>query len=107
MATNKASEIKSTSNRPKRKRIVFTFHSPEAHNVALVGDFNNWDYTKTMKKDKDGNWKARLDLEPGRYEYRYLVDGEWQNDPECQKLQTNQFGTQNCILEVSNLQEKR
>ncbi|MEW6381991.1 MAG: isoamylase early set domain-containing protein [bacterium] len=101
MATNKSSSTtKTADNRPKRKRVYFTFHSPEAHNVSLVGDFNNWDYTQSMKKDKDGNWKARLDLEPGRYQYRYLVDGEWRNDPQCTKFEPNQFGTENCILEV-------
>jgi 1,4-alpha-glucan branching enzyme len=100
MATNKSSATKSGTNRPKRKRIFFTFYSPDAQNVALVGDFNNWDYTKSMKKNKDGNWTTRLDLEPGKYEYRYLVDGEWQNDPQCQNFAQNQFGTQNCILEV-------
>lgn len=103
MATNKSSETKSvTTSSPKRRRVTLTFHSPEARNVALVGDFNNWVPTKSMKKDKDGNWKARLELEPGKYEYRYLVDGEWQNDPQCQSVTQNQFGTQNCILEVSN-----
>jgi len=102
MATNKPSAAKDAVKSPKRKRVTLTFYSPDARNVALVGDFNNWDYTKTLKKDKDGNWKARLELEPGKYEYRYLVDGEWQNDPQCHNFAPNQFGTQNCILEVSN-----
>ncbi|MCL6584812.1 MAG: isoamylase early set domain-containing protein [bacterium] len=108
MATNKSSlsssksASKTTTNRPKKKRVIFTFYSPQANNVSLVGDFNNWDYTQSMKKDKDGTWKAKLELEPGRYEYRLLVDGEWQNDPNCHNLVPNQFGTQNCILEVSN-----
>ena len=102
MATNKPSAAKSVTNQPKRRRITLSFYSPEARNVALVGDFNNWDHTKSMKKDKDGKWIARLELEPGKYEYRYLVDGEWQNDPQCQSFTQNQFGTQNCILEVSN-----
>lgn len=89
-------------NQPRRKRVNFSFSAPEAQNVSLVGDFNNWDYTKTMRKDKDGLWKARVDLEPGKYEYRFLVDGEWQNDPNCQATQPNSFGSYNCVLEVSN-----
>ena len=97
-----SSTKKSNPVQPKRKRIFFSFLAPEAQNVSLVGDFNNWDYTKSMKKDKDGMWRARVDLEPGKYEYRYLVDGEWQNDPNCQSIQPNSFGTYNCIVEVSN-----
>lgn len=85
-----------------RKRVDFSFPAPDAQNVALVGDFNNWDYTNTMKKDKDGVWRVRIELKPGKYEYRYLVDGEWRNDPSCQKVQPNQFGTYNCVVEVSN-----
>jgi len=91
-----------TSLQPRRRRIVFSFSAPEAQNVSLVGNFNNWDYTKTMKKDKEGLWTSRVDLEPGKYEYRFLVDGEWQDDPKCQTRQANTFGTQNCILEISN-----
>ena len=90
------------SLQPKRRRIIFSFSAPEAQNVSLVGNFNNWDYTKTMKKDKDGLWTSRVDLEPGKYEYRFLVDGEWRNDPNCQTTQPNSFGTHNCILEISN-----
>jgi len=91
-----------TSLQPKRRRIVFSFSAPEAQNVALVGNFNNWDYTKTMKKDKEGLWTSRVDLEPGKYEYLFLVDGEWQDDPKCQTRQSNSFGSQNCVLEISN-----
>ena len=94
---------KSDNSTPiKRRRINFNFSAPEASNVVLVGDFNDWDYTKTMKKDKDGVWRARIDLHPGKYQYRYLVDGEWQNDPKCESLQPNEYGTYNCVVEVSN-----
>ena len=102
-ATNPApAKRRVTSLQPRRRRIVFSFSAPEAQNVSLVGNFNNWDYTKTMKKDKDGLWTSRVDLEPGKYEYRFLVDGEWQDDPKCQIRQENTYGTQNCILEISN-----
>ena len=97
-----AQPVPQPADQSKRKRINFAYAAPEAQNVSLVGDFNNWDYTKSMKKDKDGVWRARMDLKPGRYEYRYLVDGQWQNDPKCQSLQPNSFGTYNCVVEVPN-----
>ena len=101
-AKSAPAEKRTTSAQPRRRRIVFSFSAPEAQNVSLVGNFNNWDYTKTMKKDKEGLWTSRVDLEPGKYEYRFLVDGEWQDDPNCQIRQENSFGSHNCILEISN-----
>ena len=80
------------------KKIPFEFLSPEAQEVYLVGGFNNWDVNANpMKKDKKGLWKATLSLKPGRYEYRFLVDGNWENDPLCCDCVPNEFGSQNCV----------
>lgn len=68
--------------RLKSKKVRFQFHAPKAEMVSLAGSFNDWDVTALpMKKDKEGNWKASLNLGLGRYEYRFLVDGTWQDDP--------------------------
>jgi len=80
------------------KKIPFEFLSPEAQEVYLAGGFNNWDVNANpMKKDKKGLWKATLSLKPGRYEYRFLVDGNWENDPLCCDCVPNEFGSQNCV----------
>jgi hypothetical protein len=50
-----------------------------------------------MKKDKKGKWKIAISLKPGRYEYRFLVDGNWENDPSCNIWVPNEFGSQNCV----------
>jgi hypothetical protein len=42
-------------------------------------------------------YECQLPLHPGRYEYRFFVDGEWQNDPYCSSLVENPFGTLNCL----------
>ncbi len=82
---------------PTRK-VQFEFPSPEANEVYLVGDFNNWDtHAKKMKKDKEGIWKVTLSLKPGRYEYRLLADGQWRNAPSCSGCVSNEFGTLNCV----------
>jgi 1,4-alpha-glucan branching enzyme len=66
--------------------------------VYLAGNFNNWKASaNVMKKDKKGIWKAVLSLRPGRYEYRFLVDGNWENDPACCDCVPNEFGSQNCV----------
>ena len=80
------------------KKVPFEFLAPEAQCVFLAGDFNNWDSSSdAMKKDKKGIWKISLSLKPGRYEYRFLVDGNWENDPSCCNCVPNEFGSENCV----------
>lgn len=57
-----------------------------AQSVRLLGDFNGWDFSTTpMKKLKNGNFTATLDLEVGKeYQFRYLLDDDnWENDWEA------------------------
>jgi 1,4-alpha-glucan branching enzyme len=85
----------------KRKRVNFSFLAPQAERVFIAGDFNEWDTTShPMKKDKKGVWKVSLNLAPGLYQYKFFVDGDWQNDPNCISLVENQFGTFNGLVEV-------
>ena len=49
------------------------------------------------EKGVKGIWKISLALNPGQYEYRFFVDGEWQNDPNCSSLVENPFGTTNSL----------
>jgi 1,4-alpha-glucan branching enzyme len=80
------------------KKVPFEFLAPEAQEVYLAGGFNDWDINANpMKKDKKGLWKTSLSLEPGRYEYRFLVDGNWENDPSCCDCVPNEFGSENCV----------
>jgi len=83
------------------KPMEFKLYAPKAKKVSLVGSFNNWD-TKSLsaKKDSKGNWTAKVNLKPGRYEYKFFIDGSWVNDPHCPSLITNSFGSQNCVIEV-------
>lgn len=83
------------------KSVSFEFYAPFASNVDIAGEFNNWDSAKAkLKKGADGHWKLVLNLKPGRYEYRFLVDGNWENDPKSIEFVPNHFGTWNCVIEV-------
>ncbi len=84
-----------------KKPREFKLYAPQAKRVSLAGTFNNWN-TKAVsaKKDSQGNWAVKVDLKPGRYEYKFFVDGSWLNDPRCTSYVANAFGTQNCIVEV-------
>jgi len=50
-----------------------------------------------MKMDDEGIWRISLALNPGQYEYRFFVDAEWQNDPNCGPFVENPFGTSNSL----------
>jgi len=83
------------------KPIEFKLYAPQAKRVTLAGSFNNWDTrTTAAKKDSKGNWTAKVNLKPGRYEYKFYADGSWLNDPRCHSCIANTFGSQNCTLEV-------
>ncbi len=85
----------------RAKPTAFKFYAPQAKRVALAGSFNNWDANVlTAKKDSRGNWAIKINLKPGRYEYKFVVDGSWLNDPNCTACVVNSYGSHNCIVEV-------
>lgn len=84
------------------KEIEFKFYAPQAKKVSVGGSFNNWKPEKTpLRKDAKGNWKTSVTISSGRYEYRYLVDGVWQNAQEPVECVPNAFGSWNCVVEVA------
>ena len=88
--------------RGKKRRVLFAVEASTANEVSLGGDFNNWDpQAHLMRKDANGVWKKTLMLPPARYEYKFLVDGRWQNDPKNDQTCPNCFGTLNNVLIVS------
>jgi 1,4-alpha-glucan branching enzyme len=96
MAAKKST--RATKTKVLTRKVPFEFLAPEAQKVYLAGDFNNWDASSNpMKKYRKGIWKTALSLPPGRYEYRFLVDGNWENDPSCCDCVPNEFGSQNCV----------
>lgn len=102
MSIRKKMESNMTNVRSIQGRIKFELSAPEAKTVSLVGTFNQWNsQANPMKKDKKGIWKSALTLEPGRYEYRFIVDGNWENDPSCSCCVANEFGGKNCVRIVA------
>ncbi|MBI2952424.1 hypothetical protein HYY27_10025 [bacterium] len=62
------------------KRVCFRLRAPRAQEVILCGTLNRrWEKTRYLKRDEKGDWYTCLALEPGEYDYRFLVDGEWRN----------------------------
>src|SRR3990170_4725356 len=86
----------------KGQEVEFTYYAPKATKVFLAGKFNNWN-TKSlsMKKNKDGYWKTTIKLSPGRYEYKYFIDGAWAQDASGSEKVLNSFGTYNNVIGVA------
>ncbi|HEY7532050.1 MAG TPA: isoamylase early set domain-containing protein [Nitrospiraceae bacterium] len=98
MSARKKAESNVKGTKSLVRKIKFELSAPEAREVSLAGSFNQWNpQANPMKKDKKGVWKATLSLEPGRYEYRFIVDGNWENDPSCSSCVPNEFGGKNCV----------
>jgi len=83
--------------------IEFTVMAPEAREVFLVGDFNGWQAEGfQMRKFKDGICRKKVQLKPGRYEYLFLVDGDWWTDPQNDACCPNPFGMENSIIQINS-----
>ena len=83
------------------RKQTFRFSAPAAMGVLLVGDFTHWQQRGIpMQKGKDGIWTATVALPPGKHTYRFLVDGEWRDDPECTLRVPNPYGTQDMVRQV-------
>ena len=86
---------------PKKKRVGFSLNAPDAASVLLAGSFCDWELgAVVLKRQKGGIWKTTLSLEPGTYRYRFIVDGQWYNDPACARKEPNPFGSEDCLVEV-------
>ena len=91
-------KIKSKPNIKKRK-VTFSLYESNAHEVILMGDFNHWNPKKhPMKKDQNGSWVKSVIIPPGTYEYKFLVDGQWKEDPQNDQTRPNGFGTVNNVF---------
>ena len=85
-----------------KKRVTFEFHDAGAREVYVAGSFNNWDPTAKEMIDKkaDGAFTATLQLPPGDYQYKFVIDGTWCADPECPDWLQNDHGTLNSVKRV-------
>jgi 1,4-alpha-glucan branching enzyme len=92
---------KQTKNSNSKKQ-TFRFDAPGATTVQLVGDFTHWQKQPIpLQKDDDGVWAASVELPPGKYSYRFLVDSEWRDDPECTLRVANPFGGHDMVREAA------
>lgn len=90
-----------SENKIKRRKVTFSLDQPDAKEVILMGDFNKWNSKKhSMQKDENGMWSKAVLIPPGNYEYKFLVDGKWKEDPQNDRICQNRFGTYNNVFSL-------
>ena len=103
MKSTKRTKKSTPSATPARsKKVRLQHRAPDAKRVCVAGSFNNWQPDAApMKPQADALWTIELELPPGAYEYRFVVDGCWCDDPNDTQTLPNPFGGRNAVLRVS------
>lgn len=81
--------------------VKFVLVAPQAAQVSVVGDFNEWSPTATPMTRQGGTWTATVPLQPGRHIYAFVVNGEqWMPDPAAPLAPEDGFGVSNSVVLV-------
>ena len=100
----KAVTIKKNSADVSRqtKKVEFFLKAPSAKSVKLAANFTDWEKCPLdMMQSEDGIWFSTIPLAPGQYSYRFIVDGQWCDDPRSTRRVPNPFGSENALLVVT------
>jgi chromosome partitioning protein len=87
------------------REVVVQYRDPAASDVRIAGDFNGWVPDKNVRslvqaEGVERVWTKILHLPPGTYHYRYVVDGEWREDPDNPQAEPGPVGGRNSVLVV-------
>jgi chromosome partitioning protein len=87
---------------PSDDGVVFVVRASGARQVQVAGSFNDWNPGRTPMQHVDRDtFQIRVPLRPGRHLYRYVVDGQWRNDPANHAVELNPYGELNNVVEVA------
>lgn len=78
----------------------FAINSAEAESVFVAGTFNSWTPEPMNRNEGTGLWEKTVALEPGSYQYKFVVDGKWITDPSHGNTVVNEFADENSIIEI-------
>jgi hypothetical protein len=73
---------------------------PKARVVALAGSFNDWNQSQVLCGKESDEWICRIDLVPGKYTYKFIIDGDWILDPANPETEDDERGFTNSVLVV-------
>jgi len=88
---------------PKLTEVTFSISAPEAKEVYVAGDFNQWQLDDFGRMEPDnGTWRKKIRLMAGsRYHYRFVIDGQWTEDPNNPVQETNPYGQKDSLIEIT------
>nr|WP_279309203.1 glycogen-binding domain-containing protein [Psychroserpens sp. SPM9] len=72
----------------------------DAKTIIVAGSFNRWDEQEFKMKKVENGWELKLNIRPGEYEYKFIVDGHWIEDPSNPSKVLNEFGQFNSLINV-------
>ena len=82
----------------KNELVEFAFYRPDAQDVQLAGDFNDWQPGQLpMVPSDDGYWTARIPLPAGEFKFRYWADGQWFTDFAAFGVEPGVFGLDSVV----------
>ena len=84
--------------------ILFQYVAPQAKEVFLAGDFNHWVGEPLFRRTSDGIWQRVVSLRKGGYRYKFIVDGEWELDPQGMQARENGYGKKDSYFEMTGVQ---
>lgn len=94
--------LQKTAIRTEHRRVSIVVKAPDAKEVRVTGDFTRWSKQGIrLSDDGNGHWRTVLPLDPGEYQYRLLIDGNWQDHEDATDRVANPFGSENCVLKVT------
>ncbi len=89
-------------SRKDRRWVEFEFWGQPRSEVFVAGTFNGWNPAEiVMRENGDGAYATSLLLTPGRYEYKFIVNGQWVADPNCPDSIQNGHGSVNSAMTVA------
>ncbi len=97
-----AKKVTEKNVRTNKHRVTFTVEAAPGKTVAVAGSFNDWDPDKKPLeyKAEKGVYSGVVMLEPGSYEYKFVIDGEWQLDENNPNFSHNDFGSLNSVVVI-------
>ena len=86
-----------------RQKVKFHVQAPAKKKVFVAGTFNDWDpAANRLRQNGNSTYAANIRLAPGRYEYKFVIDGEWLIDTENSDWILNDMGSLNSVIVVSD-----
>ena len=97
-----AAESELLLQQSKDQPVVFEIEAPEDAVVQIAGDFTGWqpERLQLIRESHETKWQTVKRLRSGRYQYKYLVNGQWTLDPANDQRRNNIYGSTNSVISI-------